>query len=152
MPGAIQPVPAVHGPRQSQLRIKEEELAREDLVPVGQTGMAMNHSAESVGPTEDKFMVAQRRGIGKDRGYIQCASINLCEIVKQSPGCGRAVESKGQESIPSWLSFGRRYSTHVGGRHHRRLRRRLFFESLVSPSRKAISSDEGLLGLMTRAI
>lgn len=105
MPGTAQPVPAVHGASESQLRIKEEELARNDLVPVLQAGMPVNHAAESVGPTEDKFVGAQRRGIGKNRGYIQCAVIKLAEILKQSPCCGRAVESKGQRSIPFMISI-----------------------------------------------
>lgn len=70
-----------------------------------QTGMAMNHSAEGVGPTKDKLIGAQRRGIGKDRGGIQCAVIYPSKIVEQSQCCCRVIESKGQGSIPSWLTF-----------------------------------------------
>jgi len=88
--------------------------------------MAMNHSAESVGPAEDQFMAAQRRRISEDRGDIQCAVIKLPEIVKQAACCGRVVESKGQGFIPSWFAFVGAPSTRDGGRHVRRLGRRHF--------------------------
>lgn len=104
--------------------IKEKELARDDLLPVLEMGMAMNHSAERVRPTKDKFMGAQRWSIGEGRGDIQCAVIKLREIVEQSQCCFRAVESKGQGSIPLMGNIRERYSRQVFGRHVRRLRRR----------------------------
>lgn len=124
MLGATEPVPADHGASQSQLLIKEKELARDDLLPVLEMGMAMNHSAERVRPTKDKFMGAQRWSIGEDRGDIQCAVIKLREIVEQSQCCFRAVESKSQGSIPLMGNIRERYSRQVFGRHVRRLRRR----------------------------
>lgn len=82
MPGAADPVPAVHSARQPQLRIEKEELARDDRGPVLQTGMIVDHPAESVGPAVDQFVAADRRRMAKDTVCIKCALFYSPEIVE----------------------------------------------------------------------
>ncbi|MCA1403077.1 hypothetical protein I6F26_00465 [Ensifer sp. IC3342] len=82
------------------LWIKVKELARDDLAPILQTGVTVHYPAKGVRPSEDKFVGAQSRRIGKDGGRIKCAVFNSLEIVEYSSCDARIIESKSQRSNP----------------------------------------------------